>query len=92
VLRDIVIANIFVAELRDDGTALVQLNYTVAKYRDYKVGRYIFNKNNKFLMSKGVRKLVYKQPISKQHEAYLKVIGFKKELFEDGNYYVKYLG
>ena len=50
VLRDLVIANIFVAEIRDDGAALVRLNYTVAKYRDYKVGRFIFNKENKFLL------------------------------------------
>ena len=91
VLRDLVIANIFVAELRTDGIALVQLNYTVPKYRDYEVGRFIFNKNNKFLLSKGVKKLVYKEPINKQHEAYLKVMGFKMEVFEEGNYFVRYL-
>jgi len=91
VLRDLVIANIFVAELRDDGTALVQLNYTVAKYRDYKVGRFIFNKENKFLLSKGVKRLVYKESFNKQHEAFLKKMGFKKESFEEGSYYIKYL-
>jgi len=92
VLRDLVIANIFVATLRDDGVAFVQLNYTVAKYRDYEVGRFIFNKENKFLLSKGVKKLVYKQSFNKKHEAFLKKMGFEKEQFEDGNYYVKYLG
>ena len=92
VLRDLVIANIFVAVLRDDGTALVQLNYTVAKYRDYEVGRFIFNKENKFLLAKGVRKLVYKQSFNKKHEAFLNKMGFKKEPFEEGNYYVKNLG
>ncbi len=91
VLRDLVIANIFVANVRDDGTAFVQLNYTVEKYRDYEVGRFIFNKENKFLLSKGVKRLVYKQQFNKKHEAFIKVMGFKKEFFEDGDHYVKYL-
>ena len=42
VLRDLVIANIFVARLDNNGSAFVELNYTVPKYRDYKVGEFIF--------------------------------------------------
>ena len=44
VLRDMVIANIFVAAVLGDGTALIKINYTVPKYRDYKIGKFLFQK------------------------------------------------
>ncbi|MDQ6609695.1 MAG: YgjV family protein [Bacteroidota bacterium] len=78
VLRDIVIANVFVASLSDDGTAEVKLNYTVPKYRDYKVGRYIFNREKDYLLSKGVKRIVYNRVDNKSHEEFLKVMGFAK--------------
>ena len=88
VLRDLVIANIFVATLDDEGNAFVELNYTVAKYRDYKVGEFIFSREQKFLISKGVRTIVYKEVSNKQHARFLKVMGFKKV---DGSSQVKVL-
>jgi hypothetical protein len=83
VLRDIVIANVFVASLTADGTAEVTLNYTVPKYRDYKVGRFIFNKEKVYLLSKGVKRIVYNKVDNKSHEQFLKVMGFEKK---DGRY------
>ena len=85
VLRDLVIANIFVANLDSNGNAFVELNYTVEKYRDYKVGEFIFSREQKYLLSKGVRNLVYKHVDNKQHERFIKVMGFKKAV--DGTYY-----
>lgn len=78
VLRDLVIANIFIAELQQDGTALVKLNYTVPRYRDYEVGRFIFRKENTFLVSKGVKRLLYDEVAHKGHQKFLKVMGFQK--------------
>ncbi|MDB5206740.1 MAG: hypothetical protein JWR72_1815 [Flavisolibacter sp.] len=78
VLRDIVIANVFVASLTEDGTAEVKLNYTVPKYRDYKVGRFIFDKEKAYLVSKGVKRIVYNRVDNKSHEQFLKVMGFEK--------------
>jgi len=89
VLRDLVIANIFVATLTNDGTAVVRINYTVPKYRDYKVGKFIFDKENKYLISKGVKCLVYKQVLNKNHENFIRKMGFKKDLFEDKQCYMK---
>ncbi|RZK10065.1 MAG: hypothetical protein EOO43_20660 [Flavobacterium sp.] len=59
VTRDVVIANIFSAALTNNGDAYVALNYTLPKYRDYKVGTYIFEKEKDFLISKGVKRIVY---------------------------------
>ncbi len=92
VLRDMAIANIFVAELNVDGTAFVKLNYTVPKYRDYKIGRYIFDKENKFLLEKGVKTVVYKEVANKGHEKFLKANGFvKKNASKEQEWYVKTL-
>ena len=83
VLRDMVIANIFIAKLCSDGSAEVKLNYTVARYRDYQVGRFIFEKEKKYLCSKGVSEIIYRQIVNKNHEKFLGVMGFTKE-FNDG--------
>lgn len=78
VLRDMVIANIFAALVTEDGKGIVQINYTVPNYRDYKVGRFIFEREKKYLISKGINMLVYNLVHNKNHEEFLKVMGFKK--------------
>ena len=91
VLRDLVIANIFAAHITSDGTAFVKINYTVEKFRDYKVGKFIFEKENDYLFSKGVKQIAYKNVENKNHERFLKIMGFEK-IAVDGNLcYVKTL-
>ena len=70
VLRDLVIANIFTASILKDGSAIVNINYTVPKYRDYKVGKFIFERENRFLISKGIKCLIYKKVLNKNHERF----------------------
>ncbi len=79
VLRDLVIANIFSADVSPDGDAVVQLNYTVKKYRDYKIGKYIFEREKQFLLSHGVHRIVYPAVSNKGHEKFLQVTGFVQE-------------
>lgn len=78
VLRDLVIANVFVATIDEQGEAKVKLNYTVKNYRDYKVGRFIFEREKDFLLSKGIKKIVYEGMQNKQHLRFLKVMGFEE--------------
>lgn len=75
VLRNMAIANVFIAHVKE-GTAEVLLNYTVPKYRDFKVGSFIFEKNKNVLLSKGVKKVQYKKVANKKHEHFLQVTGF----------------
>jgi hypothetical protein len=89
VLRDIVVANIFIATLDGKGNAFVKINYTVPKFRDYKVGRFLFDEGKSFLNEKGIRRIIYKEVNNPQHERFLKVIGFSKEIFENQSCYVK---
>lgn len=88
VIRDLVIANIFSAQIYDNGDAEILINYTVKKYRDYKVGRFIFEKEKDYLVSKGIKRIVYKKVADIRHEKFLKVMGFIKQ--PDG-FFVKVL-
>ena len=87
VLRDLVIANVFSAQILPNGDAIVVLNYTTKKYRDYKVGKFIFNKEGQFLKDNGVKRIVYTTVHNKSHLQYLIVLGFQK----DGTTYTKSL-
>lgn len=78
VLRNLVIANMFSASIRENGNAEVLINYTLKKFRDYKVGRFIFEKEKSFLTVKGVKQIVYKRIHNKNHLSFLKVMGFEK--------------
>ncbi len=89
VLRDLVVANIFSAKVAADGTAEVVINYTVNKYRDYKVGRFIFDKEKQYLLAKGVTKIYYKQVANKRHERFLEVMGFTPQPIGDNTYLAK---
>lgn len=86
VLRNLVIANIFIAQLLPDGAAIIRLNYTVARYRDYKVGTFIFKKHRQFLISKGVTKIVYENVANKNHLHFLKKMGFRPSEFDKSSY------
>ena len=90
VLRDMNIANIFIATI-DQGVAEVKINYTIPKYRDYKVGRFIFDKEKDFLQAKGIKKVVYKEVANKSHLHFLEVMGFKEEAHEGSGRMVKQL-
>jgi len=79
VLRDMNIANIFVAERLPNGDGLVKLNYTVSKYRDFKVGCFIFDKAKNALVGKGLKRVVYRAVANKSHEHFLKVTGFQQQ-------------
>lgn len=79
ILRNLVIANIFVGKLDESGNVDVKLNYTVEKYRDFKVGKYIFDTKKIFLESKGVKSISYKKVANKNHANFLKVMGFENK-------------
>jgi hypothetical protein len=91
VTRDLVIANMFSAKVSDNGDATVVLNYTLQKYRDYKVGTYIFEKEKDFLLAKGIKRLIYTSVTNKNHLKFIKVMGFEKRLVDNRDCFVKEL-
>lgn len=79
ILRDLAIANMFSVDVKSNGDAEVVLNYTPQKYRDYKVGRFILEREHDYLVSKGIKRIVYKIPVNDKHRKFLKVMGFSGE-------------
>jgi hypothetical protein len=91
VTRDLVIANMFSASVSATGDATVVLNYTLQKYRDYKIGTYIFEKEKDFLIANGVKRIVYASVSNKNHQQFLTVMGFKKTAINNTECFVKIL-
>lgn len=88
VLRDMAIANVFAASVEEGGTLTVRLNYTVPKYRDFKVGTFLFDKGRAFLERQHVRRIVYEKVTHSGHAQFLRRMGFQTE----GHRYVRQLG
>lgn len=79
ILRNMIIANIFVAEIKDGGEAEVLLNFTIPQFRDNKVGKFLLNSKRDYLIEKGVRVLHYRKVSHPGHANYLRVIGFSQK-------------
>lgn len=79
VLRNMTIANIFIASLQPGGKAYIKINYTIPKYRDFKVGTYIFKKRKEYLQTAGVNEIIYTSVAHKGHAAFLKRMGFLQQ-------------
>lgn len=91
VLRDAAIANVFIATIDDKGNATVLINYTIPPYRDYKVGRFIFDKEKTFLIANSIKRVVYTSVANKNHLHFLEVMGFEKEMIDNKMCWVKSL-
>lgn len=85
VLRDLVIANIFSVKVLDNGDALVLINYTLKKYRDYKVSKFLFEKEQKELSTKGIKRILYDNTLVNKYAKFFKVMQFAN----DGKYFFK---
>lgn len=91
VLRDLVIANVFAAEIDPNGTAFVKINYTLEKFRDFEVGTFIFEKEKKYLMEKGVKQIAYDHITNKNHKRFISIMGFEKSVLDGKEIFTKKL-
>ncbi len=87
VLRDLVIANIFSVKKIDNGDAIVIINYTIKKYRDYKISKFLFDKKQLQLSTKGIKRILYPIALKEKFAKFFKVMHFEN----DGNYFFKKL-
>ena len=91
VLRDFTIANLFVARRTEDGKIFVEINYTVPQFRDYKVGKFIFDEGADFLGIHGVT-TIYTKSYFAPHTEFLKRMGFTSAIVNGEEYFEKKLG
>lgn len=90
IMRNSVPAGIFLASKKNEDSLLVELDYAVPEYRDFKTGRYIFKSQNQYFLDKGFDK-IYSHAADKAHEKYLRKMGFSKTTEGDKEIFIKNL-
>ena len=83
IVRNMNIAGIFLASDMGDGTLLVELDYVIPMYRDFKVGDFLFNANRNIFKDHGIRKIIALSA-SAYHTRYLRRVGFSEIQSESG--------
>jgi len=91
VLRDMVPAGLLVGSLDKEGTLSVELDFVTPKYRDFKIGRFLFEENPGFFREKRVKKIVAKSG-SEKHNQYLEAMGFIRKSGSDEEYQLQLAG
>lgn len=83
ILRNMVPAGIFLASRQDEKTLLVALDFVIPEYRDFKIGKYLFDSKKNIFTESGYTRLVSFSHNDK-HAEYLLKMGFVKKT-ENGN-------
>lgn len=76
ILRDLVPAGLFIAEIRNDETICLELDFAIPGYRDFKIGKYLYDRG--LLYERGFRRVLVKIG-SEATGAYLRRLGFQPD-------------
>jgi|AntRauTorcE11898_2_1112593.scaffolds.fasta_scaffold00542_10 hypothetical protein len=79
-MRDMKVAGILMGDDQGDQTLEIDLDYILPEYRDFKVGRYLYEQNKDLFLKKNYRCLLA-PPGNRKHNKYLKRMGF---VFREG--------
>jgi len=90
ILRDMAVAGVFLAQQTDNKTLTIVIDFAIPAYRDFKLGKYIYQKNPQYFTQKGYEKLISAQQ-DKIHDKYLIKMGFKENIIDGKKYFVKEL-
>lgn len=82
VLRDLVPAGLLLGELDKNGIYQIRLDFVIPNYRDFKIGRYLFDEQKNYFREVGVRRF---EAIagSEEHQKYLRKMGFEPDADEE---------
>ena len=76
ILRDLVPAGLFIAEVEDNETICLRLDFAIPGYRDFKIGKYLYDRG--ILFDRGFRRVIVEIG-SKADEIYLRRLGFRPD-------------
>lgn len=77
VLRDMVPAGLVQGTIDETGVLRIDLDFVIPRYRDVKVGRYLFRDNQDYFRNKNIRSI--RTPAgNKAHNRYLERAGFRR--------------
>jgi len=78
VLRDTVPAGVFICSDAGKGKLNIELDFVTPRYRDFRVGSYIFDHEKEYFLDKGFNSLICSSK-NDAHIDYLKKMGFIKQ-------------
>lgn len=92
VLRDLSPAGLFIGDPEPDGALRVRLDYVLPQFRDFKVGRFLFEREAAYFRNRGIERLL-SHAGPRAHARYLRRIGFIPAGHDDqgGELYVRQL-
>lgn len=91
VLRNMVAAGVFVASEYDKESLLIDLDFVMPEYRDFKIGAYIFENNEQYFKNKGYKRLIGYSSDA-EHNTYLSRMGFKETEYNNQKLLVRSIG
>ena len=91
ILRNMVPAGVFIASEHDEESLFINLDFVMPEYRDFKIGKFVFEDNEKYFREKGYKKL-FCYASNNEQNAYLRKMGFKKVHHEGIDLMVSYIG
>lgn len=91
ILRNMVPAGIFIASEHDEESLHINLDFVMPEYRDFKIGKFIFEDNERYFKDKGYKKL-FCYASNNEQKAYLKKMGFNRVNQDGKDLMVRYLG
>lgn len=90
ILRDMVPAGVVVSRVVDEHTLEIIIDYVVPAYRDFKVGKFLYDNQKDFFISQGYTKLI-SNPINEKHQAYFTKMGFRPQNINNKQFFAKQL-
>lgn len=90
VFRNESLANVFAAELDKNGNAFVEIDYTIPQFRDFKLGKFLFETNKNVLIQNGVKQVVYTN-VSNTHLPFIQIMGFTVDTIANEKCWIKKL-
>lgn len=90
ILRNTIPAGVVVAQIKDQETLEILIDYVTPTYRDFKMGQFLYRDQKAYFVNQGYKRLISKSG-TKKHEFYLKRMGFVLEELNQESFYVKTL-
>lgn len=90
ILRNLVPAGIFIAAKYDETTLMIDVDFAVPAYRDFKLGRFIYHDYQSHFYNLGYRRFITFTE-NQKHLKYLKKMGFTEAVVDNNKMLVKSL-
>lgn len=91
ILRDCVPVGVFIADEKTEGVLHVVLDFVIPRYRDLKIGKFLFVEQAEFFRERGIREVVI-APRSKGFDKYLMQVGFERTEEDQKSLHIRFEG